>query len=333
MAFNPSLFGNIASSYISPYSSNSSSSESLMLSDEVVSKVEEPRPYDPILYEASPPRRFAVPAVIVTAATPAPLLPSSFPSKKMNTKSIKLKLPKQSIARRVSKSASRHRSSPHSPTTISTKLVPVYDFYYPAQTLGNLPLAHLLDPRLFAPPKPATTYSEMILPQLCELIANIKSTTDTYLMSHLPSLIDLVALLSQFPDFGLGTNNIVAYRQHVESFFSTVRTKEEAQVDTLLAVKPEKDLKMVFRIFDDAYTYNFPRRAACLIYPDDFEHKPGGEMVSNELACLCPDQYEVDIDPSEPLLLYKQGWGASPSYVVTASLAGDIGVQYPMYYH
>ncbi|ESZ95324.1 hypothetical protein SBOR_4299 [Sclerotinia borealis F-4128] len=325
MSFNSSFFGNDASPYISPYSSNSSS-ESLRLSEEVIPKVEETR-------RASP-RRIAVPSVIVTTATPvASLLPSAFSPKRKYTRIIKLKLPKQSFARGVTKPASRQRPSPRTLTTMATKLVPVYDFYYPAQTLGNLPFANLLDPQLFAAPKPATTYSEIILPQLRELIANIKFTTDKHLMTHIPRLVDLVALLSQFPDFGLGTNNLAAFRKHVCSFFATARTQEEAQVDALLAIEPEKDLRMVFRIFDDLYTYNFPRCAACLIYPDDFEHKSGGETVSNELACLCPDQYEVDIDSSEPLLLYKQGWASPVSYVVTASFSEDVSVHYPMYYH
>ncbi|KAA8577292.1 hypothetical protein EYC84_007264 [Monilinia fructicola] len=333
MAFNPSFVRKCAAPYVSPYSSHSSPSESLRLSDDVVPKVEETNEYDPTLYEASPPRRFAVPAVVVTAATPlAPLRPSVLPrKKKMNTMIVKLKLPKQRIARGVIKPASHHRAPRRSYTPMATKLVTVYDFYYPAQTLGNLLPENLLDPRILAEPKPATTYSEIILPQLRELIADIKSTMDQNLMTHIPRLLELVTLLSQFPDFGLGTNNLPAFRKHVESFFSTARTKEDAHAHALLAVKPEKDLKMVFRIFDDLYTYNFPCRAACLIYPDDFEHKPGGESVSDELACLFPDQYEVDIDPSEPLLLYKQGWGASASYVVTASFAGDVGVHYPMY--
>ncbi|KAF7878816.1 hypothetical protein EAF04_000019 [Stromatinia cepivora] len=246
--------------------SSSSSDQSARLFDEVVAKVEETNQYNQTLYEAFAPRHVAVPAVSVTAATPV--------------------APPQTI--------------------MAINLVPVYDFYYPAQTLGNLPPAHLLDPHLFDGPKPATTYSEIILPQLRELIANIKCTTDTHLMGHLPSLIELVMLLSQFPDFGLGTNNLAAFRMYVESFFATAHTKEEDLAHIILAVKPEKDLKMVFKIFDYLYTYNFPRRAACLIYPDDFEHKPGGEIVSEELACLFPDQYEADIDPSEPLLLYKK---------------------------
>ncbi|KAB8302013.1 hypothetical protein EYC80_005466 [Monilinia laxa] len=335
MAFNPSFVRNCDSPYVSPYSSQPSPSDSLRLSDDVVPKVEETDEYDPTLYEASPPRSFAVPAIIVTAATPlaAPIRPSACPRKtQMNTAISKLKLPKQSIAGGVTKPASHHRAPRRSYTPMATKLVPIYDFYYPAQTLGNLFPTDLLDPRLLAEPKPATTYSEIILPQLRELIANIKSTTNKNLMTHLPRLFELVTLLSQFPDFGLGTNNLPAFRKHVESFFSTARTEEDAHAHALLATKPEKDLKMVCRIFDDLYTYNFPRRAACLIYPDDFEHKHGGECVSDELACLFPDQYEVDIDPSEPLLLYKQGWGAPASYVVTASFAGDVGVQYPMYH-
>ncbi|RAL63091.1 hypothetical protein DID88_004175 [Monilinia fructigena] len=334
MAFNPSFVRNCSSTYISPYSSQPSPSESLRLSDDVVPKVEETDEYDPTLYEASPPRRFAVPAIIVSAATLlAPIRPSARSLKtQMNTMIVKLKLPKQSIARGVIKPASHHRPPRHFYASMATKLVPIYDFYYPAQTLGNFLPVNLLDPRLLAEPKPATTYSEIIVPQLRELITNIKSTTDQNLMIHLPRLLELVTLLSQFPDFGLGTNNLLAFRKHVESFFSTARTEEDAHAHALLAVKPEKDLKMVCRIFDDLYTYNFPRRAACLIYPDDFEHKPGGECVSDELACLFPDQYEVDIDSSEPLLLYKQGWDAPDSYVVTASVAGDVGVQYPTYH-
>ncbi|KAJ8069595.1 hypothetical protein OCU04_000033 [Sclerotinia nivalis] len=247
--------------------SSSSSDESARLFDEAVAKVEETHQYKPTLYEASAPRRITVPAISVTAATPV--------------------APLQTI--------------------MAISLVPVYDFYYPAQTLGNLPPAHLLDPRLFAGPKPATTYSGIILPQLRELIANIKCTTDTHLMMQLPRLVELVTLLSQFPNFGLGTNNLAAFRKYVESFFATAHTKDEDLAHIILAVKPEKDLKMVFRILDDLYTYNFPRRAACLIYPDDFVHKPGGEIVSEKLACLFPDQYEADIEPSEPLLLYKEG--------------------------
>lgn len=271
--------------------------------------------------------------MVVTTATPvAPIRSSALSPPRKNSKIVKLKLPKQSSARGVTKPASRPRTSLRHQPVRAIKLVPPYNFYYPAQTLGNLPPAHLLDPRLFAPPQPATTYSELILPQLRELISNIKSTEDIHLMTHLPRLIDLVGLLSHFPDFGLGPNNLPSFRKHVESFFSTAHTKEEAYYHDLLSTKPEKDLKIVFRIFDDLYTYNFPHRAACLIYPDHFEHKPDGEVVSEELACLCPDQWEADVDLEMPAMVYRQGWGGKARYVVTASFAGDVGVQYPVYY-
>lgn len=51
MAFNPSFVRKCAAPYVSPYSSHSSPSESLRLSDDVVPKVEETNEYDPTLYE------------------------------------------------------------------------------------------------------------------------------------------------------------------------------------------------------------------------------------------------------------------------------------------
>ncbi|TGO65108.1 hypothetical protein BCON_0004g01070 [Botryotinia convoluta] len=74
---------------------------------------------------------------------------------------------------------------------------------------------------------------------------------------------------------------------------------------------------MVFRIFDELYTYNFPRRAACLIYPDDFEHEPpAGEMDSEELACRFPDPDEGGVDTGVPALVYRQGWGGKANLVL-----------------
>ncbi|TGO85585.1 hypothetical protein BPOR_0382g00010 [Botrytis porri] len=171
---------------------------------------------------------------------------------------------------------------------------------------------------------------------------------DTHLMRHLSPLSSLLALLNPLPDFGLLTHNLPAFRAHVESHFSTVRTKEEQYFHTLLAVAPEPELKMVLRIFDDWYIYKFPRRAGCLIFPDDFEDQPAqpaGEMDSedseeSESACHFPDRDEgavdVDVDVGAdtevPALVYRQGWGWKPKYVVTASFAGDVGVQYPLYH-
>ncbi|KAF7929507.1 uncharacterized protein EAE98_005425 [Botrytis deweyae] len=179
-----------------------------------------------------------------------------------------------------------------------------------------------LDPELFISP-PAHTYSALILPQLRTLIRDIESTADTHLMQHLPHLHFLLGLLSPLPDFGLIDHNLPAFRAHVATHFSTARTQEEDHYHPLLAIQPEPELRMVFRIFDARYNYDFPRRAACLIYPGDCKHQPTEEMVS---------EGGVDGDSGDSALVYRQGWGMQPKYIVTASYAGDVGVQYPVYH-
>ncbi|KAF7938294.1 hypothetical protein BELL_0048g00050 [Botrytis elliptica] len=195
-----------------------------------------------------------------------------------------------------------------------------YDFYYPAQPPTQP--SEFLDPELFISP-PAHTYSALILPQLRTLIRDIESTADTHLMQHLPHLHFLLGLLSPLPDFGLIDHNLPAFRAHVATHFSTARTQEEDHYHPLLAIQPEPELRMVFRIFDARYNYDFPRRAACLIYPGDCKHQPTEEMVS---------EGGVDGDSGDSALVYRQGWGMQPKYIVTASYAGDVGVQYPVYH-
>ncbi|KAF5878159.1 uncharacterized protein Bfra_000326 [Botrytis fragariae] len=352
MSFNSSPFIRSAFPYFSPYSSSpssSSTSESLSLLDEPERSIEHPNQFlrsklsdeasamahqnhhhDPTLYEASPPRRFVVPDIVVTTATPiAPLLPPYSPPKKGSTKTTTFYPPKH-FAGEVTKPTSQAHSTlrPQTPTAIT--LIPPYDFYYPSQPPTQPPPS--LDPNLFTPLPPAHKYSELILPQLRTLTRNIESTMDTHLMRQLPHLHSLLSLLSPLPDFGLLTHNLPAFQAHVETYFATARTQEEQYFHTLLAVKPEPELKMVFRIFDDLYTYNFPRRAACLIYPDDFEHEPAAEMNRVESASRFPDWDEGGVETGVPALVYRQGWGGKAKYVVTASFAGDVGVQYPMYH-
>ncbi|KAF7958969.1 hypothetical protein EAE96_002494 [Botrytis aclada] len=358
-----------ASPYFSPYSSNSNSSsssstsESLSsldepekliehpnqfvrskLSDEASPMVYQNHQYDPTLYEASPPGRFGIPDIKVTpATTTAPLLPPYSLSKKGGTKTITLHPPIR-FAGGVTKPTSHHHSSlrPEAPPAIT--LTTPFDFFYPYQPPTQPPTQPppSFDPNLFTPPHPAHKYSELILPKLHTLILNIESTMDTHLMSHLPHLHSLLDLLSPLPDFGLLSHNLSAFQAHVETHFATARTQEGHYFHTLLAVKPEPDLKMVFRIFDEWYTSRFPRRAACLIYPDDFEYQPARETDTGEYqparetdteqsACRVPHADEEGAETGVPALALRQGWGLRPKYVVTASYAGDVGVQYPMY--
>lgn len=93
---------------------------------------------------------------------------------------------------------------------------------------------------------------------------------------------------------------------------------------------------MVFAILDERYTDTFPHRAACLIYPDDFECQTAEEMDIEESACRFAgrDKGGVDQDTgvSAPGLVHRRGWGGRAKYVVTASYAGDVGVEYPRYH-
>ncbi|TGO39260.1 hypothetical protein BHYA_0057g00270 [Botrytis hyacinthi] len=153
---------------------------------------------------------------------------------------------------------------------------------------------------------------------------------DTHLMRQLPNLHSLLRFLSTFPDFGVISTNLPAFQAQVGTHFTTAPTREEQY----FAVKPEPELKIVFRIFDEWYTDKFPRRAACLIYPDDFEHQITGEMDSEESTCRFsdPDAGGVDMDTGVSALVDGQRWGRKAKYVVTASFAGDVRMQYPMYH-
>ncbi|TGO13936.1 hypothetical protein BTUL_0061g00550 [Botrytis tulipae] len=333
MSFNPTSFILSASPYFSPYSSNfssfssSSTSESLSLLDEPERSIEHPTQFprlEPSEEAASPPRFFAIPDIVVTTATPmSPLLSPYQPLENGSAETATVHPPKH-FAGEVTNPTSQAHSTlyPQAPTAIT--LTSPYDFYYPSQPPTPFPLT--LDPKLFITLQPHN-YPELILPQLRDLILDIEFTMDTHLMRQLPNIRSLLCFLSSFPDFGLITTNLPAFQAQVGTHFTTADTREEQY----FAVKPEPELKMILRIFDEWYTDKFTRRAACLIYPDDFEHQPAGEKDTEESACRFPDpdQGGVGMDTGVSALVYRQGWGGKAKYVVTASYAGDVGVQYP----
>ncbi|KAF7949533.1 uncharacterized protein EAE97_003042 [Botrytis byssoidea] len=336
MSFNPTYFIRSASPYFSPYSSSfgsfssSSTSESLSLLDEPERSIEHlnqlPRS-EPSEKAASPPRRFVLPDTAVTTATPmTPLLPPYQPLEKGSAETTTLQPPKH-FAGEVTNPTSQDHSALRTQAPIAITLTSPYDFYYPSQPPTPFPLT--LDPKLFITLQPHN-YPELILPQLRDLILNIEYTMDTHLMRQLPNIRSLLRFLSSFPDFGLITTNLPAFQAQIGTHFTTADTREEQY----FAVKPEPELKMILRIFDERYTDKFPRRAACLIYPDDFEHQPAGEKDTEEPACRFPDPDKggVDMDTGASALVYRQGWGGKTKYVVTASFAGDVGVQYPEYH-
>ncbi|KAF7906588.1 hypothetical protein EAF00_000867 [Botryotinia globosa] len=306
MSFNPTYLIRSASPYFSPYSSSFSSSstrESLSLLDEPERSIEHPKQfprlepseeatelaamvhqnhqYDSNLYEASPPRRFVVPDTVVTTATPmAPLLPPHQALKNGSTETATLQPPKH-FAGDVTDPTSQADSTLRTPAPTSITLTSPYDFYYPSQP--PTPFPPTLDPKLFITLQPHN-YPELILPQLRDLILNIEFKMDAHLMRQLPNLYSLLRFLSSFPDFGLISTNLTAFQAQVGTHLTTSDTREEQY----FAVKPEPELKMILRIFDEWYTDKFPRRAACLIYPDDFEHQPAGEKDTEEPACRFP---------------------------------------------
>ncbi|TGO65382.1 hypothetical protein BOTNAR_0078g00080 [Botryotinia narcissicola] len=214
--------------------------------------------------KASPPRRFVVPDTVVTNATPmASLLPPHQALKNGSTEITTLQPPKD-FAGEVTNPTSQAHSTLRAQAPIAITLTSPYDFYYPSQPPTPFPLT--LDPKLFITLQ-SHNYPELILPQLRDLILNI----DT---------------------------NLPAFQAQVGSTFTTADTREERY----FTVKPEPELKMILRIFDEWYTDMFPRRAACLIYPDDFEHQPAGEMDTEELACRFPDPDKGGVDMDTGLL-------------------------------